>query len=31
VSMDAVLPCVGFVRWLLGSIAEHALFSVFGY
>ena len=27
--MDAVLPCVGFERWLLGSIGGHALFSLF--
>jgi len=25
--MDAVLPCVGFERWLLGSIADHAVFD----
>jgi len=28
-SMDAVLPCVGFERWDLGSIADHALFLPF--
>jgi len=27
VGMDAVLPCVDFVRWLLGSIADHALMA----
>jgi hypothetical protein len=27
--MDAVLPCVGFAGWALGSIGDHALFCDF--
>ena len=27
--MDAVLPCVGFERWDLGCIGDHALLHAF--